>query len=1448
MEAQERTVFRCTVCDWYYLSEEGLWNHVQLHEIPDEKRKSHCEELITSSVLYECEQCNDQRLYEEDGYNQHIIEYHDEPPIEQVSIKCECTDCGDIFANHDLLLQHVEEAHRIIACRICAATFNDDKELDNHKITHHLEKCYSCPYCLETIPDVNTYKNHADLCSKQQYSCEICNTEFASLIFLEKHNRQVHPEDIRQSEDVVADNNDGEIIIDNIVPAHDEIKMEISVEEPTLQPVSHDQAHDDMLLVVSDVHEELHADNSSITDKEPHVTIDKKEYRRYNVGNRTVFECLICNATFDKFNAYRWHKIKTHIGKTLICPHCGKSLWKLNDFQNHIAKCAIKKFPCEFCNRRFPTKEAVEVHIKERHKLQVQQMIGLPMVTMPNVDCKCECTVCGDISENRELHFGHMKANHGHKVMCDYCTLTFTDDDELASHTKSDHNQASQKCYECTLCGIMFSSQQRYNMHKQVIHQRIQHKCSKCLQQFYKTHTFLEHKAQCVGRILSCKFCDAKFSTDKALRKHLQRNHKVVEQASEPNIIQSIKSECPICGEVFSDGFQLSKHVQESHQKTVCTICYKTFDNDAELFSHKLTTHPDPASDAFQCPHCAKHFRSSALLESHQESCGPRCLRECNICHKKYVKLSRLIEHTSSCHPEMIFSCRFCPRKFIEEAALLRHADYCAERIYSCSQCDASRKTLDEFKRHVALTGHAAEPVIAPEAPAHNEPNHQCTKCNKAFHSKSKLAKHLLRHNRSKKSPVKPKPIPKKHPMKRKESKTSFPCSLCDAVFPNVSSLKYHKRMIHQKPNIKCPDCDRTFHFKSQLESHSSVHIGVNVTRVENTQSAESDSPSYPCPHCTKQFDRSDLLKRHVRECVPHECYICNQTFTAYAKYSTHMLTNHPKLVHSCPFCPRKFFDEDFFHRHTGYCATRKYSCCECDATRMTSGEFRRHVARTGHADTPVIDCGEARRELQLPCPICKAVFRSISSQQYHMTIAHKEPHIKCPKCDEVFHFQRRMQNHLASHDGTPVDKKMERKRPKVMRWEYPCQKCSAVFYTNKELMHHKFTMHKPPSRKCSKCPECSKVFDRKSRLTDHMSRHHGGEPRKLPPNKRSCNDCNVEFNSIGAFKYHMAKIHGEHRFNCPVCSKAFHLKAKMLLHLRTHEKNNLKLIIIPADVPFPTCGAEVKPMQAEGLLEVRTNKPKTPENRSCTYCNIEFNTIAKWKYHMLKFHREPRFKCPICAKTFHYKHSGKAHLNKHGTTELEKIQLEEIIPKPRRLPKAKIEPRFKCPKCEKPFYFQSKLDRHLRNHVKFDRKQNGLTTTIPTEPRFKCPKCEKPCKFKSELKRHLESHAKQELKPKIQKRPLPAEKQSCTKCNVEFNSYGAWYYHLTHFHREFRFKCPLCMKGFQYESYLKTHLRNHEKNKQKKEPEEIIPADVPSPISDNEIEPTEAESLYASA
>lgn len=133
------------------------------------------------------------------------------------------------------------------------------------------------------------------------------------------------------------------------------------------------------------------------------------------------------------------------------------------------------------------------------------------------------------------------------------------------------------------------------------------------------------------------------------------------------------------------------------------------------------------------CPHCTKSYRKSAMLNRHLDSCGPRM---CSVCDQTFSKHSHHIAHMvcayivlfffpferfpicfpqKDLHPEVMYTCPFCPRKFIEETDYVNHSGYCAERKYSCSQCDASRKTLPEFKRHVALTGHADEPVVESE-------------------------------------------------------------------------------------------------------------------------------------------------------------------------------------------------------------------------------------------------------------------------------------------------------------------------------------------------------------------------------------------------------------------------------------------------------------------------------------------------------------------------------------------------------------------------------------------------------------------------------------------------------------------------------------------------------------------------------------------------------------
>lgn len=116
-------------------------------------------------------------------------------------------------------------------------------------------------------------------------------------------------------------------------------------------------------------------------------------------------------------------QLKIHIGTDLICPHCSKKVWKQSLFESHTAKCALKKFPCEFCTRKYATKEAVLYHTKESHKNEIVKL-----------HVKRECTVCDETFVDSGLHFEHMKICHDHSVQCTLCTMTFVDDDELTTH------------------------------------------------------------------------------------------------------------------------------------------------------------------------------------------------------------------------------------------------------------------------------------------------------------------------------------------------------------------------------------------------------------------------------------------------------------------------------------------------------------------------------------------------------------------------------------------------------------------------------------------------------------------------------------------------------------------------------------------------------------------------------------------------------------------------------------------------------------------------------------------------------------------------------------------------------------------------------------------------------------------------------------------------------
>lgn len=85
-----RLVFRCALCSYDFLSKEGLWNHLDLHEISDESKELYYSEVRITRELYKCILCNDQRGYADKKYWEHVHEDHD-------GYFLRCTDCGERF-------------------------------------------------------------------------------------------------------------------------------------------------------------------------------------------------------------------------------------------------------------------------------------------------------------------------------------------------------------------------------------------------------------------------------------------------------------------------------------------------------------------------------------------------------------------------------------------------------------------------------------------------------------------------------------------------------------------------------------------------------------------------------------------------------------------------------------------------------------------------------------------------------------------------------------------------------------------------------------------------------------------------------------------------------------------------------------------------------------------------------------------------------------------------------------------------------------------------------------------------------------------------------------------------------------------------------------------------------------------------------------------------------
>ncbi|KAK4325913.1 hypothetical protein Pmani_003477 [Petrolisthes manimaculis] len=226
---------------------------------------------------------------------------------------------------------------------------------------------------------------------------------------------------------------------------------------------------------------------------------------------------------------------------------------------------------------------------------------------------------------------------------------------------------------------------------------------------------------------------------------------------------------------------------------------------------------------------------------------------------------------------------------------------------------------------------------------------------------------------------------------------------------------------------------------------------------------SSSERERSECPTCSKKFQSSAHLERHMRSHDPnrHTCTVCSKAFTERYNLKTHMLTHTQERPHTCTLCHKDFrYMQDLTEHKRIHEGSRPHICSVCNHRFIRRRDYTRHY-REQH-------CNERHQ-----CKVCGASFkRRMYLEMVHMRTHHPttetagqkhktmttnattsnshrensgETHL-CRTCGKTFARARYLTSHMRTHS----------RRADYIR----CSKCPRMFTSERTLKVHNETFH----------------------------------------------------------------------------------------------------------------------------------------------------------------------------------------------------------------------------------------------------------------------------------------------------------------------------------------------------------------------------------------------------
>lgn len=183
-------------------------------------------------------------------------------------------------------------------------------------------------------------------------------------------------------------------------------------------------------------------------------------------------------------------------------------------------------------------------------------------------------------------------------------------------------------------------------------------------------------------------------------------------------------------------------------------------------------------------------------------------------------------------------------------------------KSFECLHCKKLFPKIYNLRRHIRIHDETGKPF-------------ECPVCRWRFSSANNLKRHAIKHT-----------IDLAESTTRLKQSTSFPCRLCERIFPKKESLASHMK-IHKnnappddataKQRLSCEFCSKNFSKAQQLMRHIRGHDEMkslqcnicskrlhNGTLIDHMNRHNNIKP-HQCPHCIKSFHQSSSLKEHLR-------------------------------------------------------------------------------------------------------------------------------------------------------------------------------------------------------------------------------------------------------------------------------------------------------------------------------------------------------------------------------------------------------------------------------------------------------------------------------------------------------------------------------------------------------------------------------------------------------